>query len=72
MKRLIKLIFLLMGVVLLVWAVRSVDLATVTALLLKMGWGFIGVVLAYGLVAWLDAISWKFAFQPNDAPSSIL
>ena len=69
MKRLVKLVFLLMGVLLLVWAVRKVDLAVVTALLLKMGWGFIGVVLAYGLVAWLDAISWKFAFQPDDAPS---
>jgi len=69
MKQLVKLAFLLMGVLLLAWAVGKVDLATVTALLLKMGWGFIGVVLVYALVAWLDAISWKFAFKPDEAPS---
>jgi len=69
MKRLVKLTFLLMGVLLLVWAVRKVDLDTVTVLLLEMGWGFIVVVLSYGLMAGFDAISWKFAFKPEEAPA---
>ena len=67
MKRLGKLVFLLTGILLLVWAMQKVDLDSVTALLLQMGWGFTGVLLAYGGVAWLDAISWKFAFKPEES-----
>ena len=51
MKQLVKLVFLLMGVLLLAWAIQKVDMGSVAALLLQMGWGFIAVILAYGLVS---------------------
>jgi uncharacterized protein (TIRG00374 family) len=34
-----------------------------------MGPGLLAVILSYGLVAWFDALSWKYAFKPDEAES---
>lgn len=67
MSRFLKPLFLILGLLLFVWALREVDLSQVGDLLLKMGPGMLAVVLAYGLVAWFDALSWKYAFKPEEA-----
>jgi len=67
MARFLKPLFLIAGVLLFIWAVRSVDVTEVGSLLWHMGTGFILVVLAYGGVAGFDALSWKYAFKPEEA-----
>ncbi len=67
MSRLIKPLFLILGLLLFGWAVRSVNLTEVGDLLWQMGAGFLLVVLAYGLVAGFDAVSWQYAFPPEEA-----
>jgi glycosyltransferase 2 family protein len=67
MTRFLKPLFLIFGLLLFIWALRKVDLAQVGDLLLTMGPGLVAVILAYGLVAWFDALSWKYAFKPDEA-----
>lgn len=67
MTKFLKPLFFLVGVGLFAWAVRNVDVNDVSNHLLHMGWGFALVFLAYGLVSFLDAWSWKFAFKPEEA-----
>ena len=67
MSKLLKPVFLLLGIGLFIWAMRSVDLTEVGGLLGRMGAGFLLVVLSYGLVAGFDAVSWKYAFHPEEA-----
>jgi uncharacterized protein (TIRG00374 family) len=67
MTRLLKPLFLICGIGLFIWAIRSVDLNTVGGLIWNMGAGFLLVILAYGAVAWFDALSWKYAFKPEEA-----
>jgi putative membrane protein len=67
MSKFLKPLFFLIGVGLFAWAVRLVDLQDVSQHLLHMGWGFALVFLAYGIVALMDALSWKFAFKPEEA-----
>ena len=75
MARFLKPLFLILGLLLFIWAVRKVDVSQVGDLILKMGPGLLVVVLTYGLVAWFDALSWKYAFKPEEAegihPSTI-
>lgn len=67
MSKILKPLFFLIGVGLFAWAVGTVDLEDVSRHLLHMGWGFGLVFLAYGLVAFMDALAWKFAFKPEEA-----
>lgn len=67
MTRFLKPLFLILGLLLFIWAVREVDLSQVGDLMKEMGLGLLAVILAYGLVAWFDALSWKYAFKPEEA-----
>ena len=67
MARFLKPLFLIFGLLLFIWALRSVDVTEVGNLLQKMGLGLLAIVLTYGLVAWFDALSWKYAFKPEEA-----
>ncbi len=67
MTRFLKPLFLILGLLLFVWALRKVDLSQVGDLLLKMGPGLFAVLLAFGPVTWFDALSWKYAFKPEEA-----
>ena len=67
MTRILKFLFLFAGLGLLVWAVKSVDTARVFELLLNMGYGLILVMLVFGLVNYLDTISWHYNFKPEQA-----
>lgn len=67
MARYLKPLFLVIGLLLFVWALRKVDLSQVGDLMQEMGPGLLVIVLAYGLVAWFDALSWKCAFKPDEA-----
>ena len=75
MARLLKPLFLIFGLLLFIWALRKVDLSQVGDLVLQMGPGLLVIILTYGLVAWFDALSWKYAFKPEEAetirPSAI-
>ena len=61
MARFLKPLFLIFGLLLFIWVLRKVDLAQVGDLLLKMGPGLLVIILAYSLVAWFDALSWKYS-----------
>ncbi|KMP10732.1 hypothetical protein UR09_03590 [Candidatus Nitromaritima sp. SCGC AAA799-A02] len=65
-KPVIKIIFLLTGLVLFGWAVSTVDLAVVGQLLLQLGVGFFFILLIYSIVTWLDTIAWKKTFEPTE------
>ena len=63
----IKLIFLLVGFLLLGWAISSVDLTIVASLLIELGYGFILILIIYVLVTWLDTVAWQNNFKPEEA-----
>ena len=63
----IKLIFLLVGFLLLGWAISSVDLTIVASLLIELGYGFILILIIYVAVTWLDTVAWKNNFKPEEA-----
>jgi len=67
MARFLKPLFLILGLLLFVWTLRKVDLSQVGDLLLEMGPGLLAVILAYGLVAWFDALSWKYTLKPEES-----
>jgi putative membrane protein len=67
MTRLLKPLFLILGLLLFIWALRSVDVTEVGDLVKKTGFGLLAIVITYGLVAWFDALSWKCAFKPEEA-----
>ncbi len=66
-KTLTKLLFLALGVGLFTWAVLTVDIKGVLGLISQMGWGLFWVFAIYSIVTWVDTISWRYAFKPNEA-----
>jgi putative membrane protein len=66
MTRFLKPLFLIFGLALFIWALRSVDVTEVGSLLQHMGIGFFLVVVSFGPVTWFDALSWKYAFKPEE------
>jgi len=66
MSKFIKLAFLIVGCLLLGWAISAVDMVSVLGLLKKLGGGFLVVLLLYAGVTWLDALSWKCNFRPEE------
>jgi len=67
MTRILKFIFLLAGLGLLVWAVKSVDTARAFELLLDIGYGFILILLIFGIVNYLNTTAWHYNFKPEQA-----
>ena len=66
MTKSVKLIFLLVGFLLLGWAISAVDLTLVLNLLIKLGYGFILILIIYLMVTWLDTIAWQKNFKPEE------
>lgn len=66
MSKLIKPLFLVLGLALFAWVMWQVDMASVTHLVLAMGPGFVVVISIFGLVSWCDALSWKYALKPEE------
>ena len=70
MTKALKIVFLLIGCLLLGWAVSTVDLVAVANLLLKLGYGFIIILIIYGSVTWVDTIAWKNNFRKDELVTS--
>lgn len=66
MLKILKPIVWLIGLLLFIWAIRSVELTQVGHLLLDLGFGFVLVIAAYSLVTLLDTIAWKYAFHKEE------
>ena len=66
MTKSLKLIFLLIGCLLLGWAISTIDLMAVANLLIKLGYGFIIILTIYGSVTWVDTIAWKNNFRKDE------
>ena len=66
MAKPIKLVFLLVGFLLLGWAVSTVNLTIVASLLVELGFGFIIILIIYVMVTWLDTIAWQKNFKPEE------
>ncbi|MBT3514435.1 MAG: flippase-like domain-containing protein [Nitrospina sp.] len=62
----LKLFFLLIGCLLLAWAISTVNLFAVVNLLIKLGYGFLIVLILYGIVTWVDTIAWKNNFKREE------
>ena len=71
MTKALKLVFLLIGCLLLGWAVSTVDLVAVVNLLLKLGYGFIIILILYSSVTWVDTIAWKNNFKQEEKDQEI-
>ncbi|MGV7220234.1 MAG: flippase-like domain-containing protein [Nitrospinales bacterium] len=69
MSKILKIIFILMGIGLFAWALYIVDMVKVGNLLLQMGFGFIIVLAIYGVVTWVDTIAWQYGFKPEETKS---
>ena len=68
----LKMVFWFLALALLIWAVRSVDITEVTALIVKMQWGLLIVLSVYILINFVDAAAWKCTLQRNEAHSVTL
>ena len=66
MPKFIKLAFLVVGCLFLGWALSAVDMASVLNLLKKLGGGFLIILMIYTGVTWLDTLSWKCNFRPEE------
>jgi glycosyltransferase 2 family protein len=62
----LKLIFLLIGCLLLGWAISTVDLLAVVNLIINFGYGFIAILILYGIVTWVDTVAWKNNFKQEE------
>jgi glycosyltransferase 2 family protein len=65
MKILINLTLFLLGCVLLIWAINSVDTKKALELLFELGFGFFAVLLVHSLITCFDTLSWKSNFLPE-------
>lgn len=65
MSKTLKFAFLFAGLALFVWSLKSVDISRVFDLIGDVGFGFVLIMLAYGLVTYIDAISWRYNFSPE-------
>ena len=66
MSKFIKLAFLIVGCLFLGWAISAVDMTIVVNLLKKLGGGFLIILILYTGVTWLDTLSWKWTFRPEE------
>ena len=66
MSKFLKLALLIVGCLFLAWSINAVDLASVFELLKKIGSGFLIILLIYTGVTWLDTLSWKYNFRPDE------
>ena len=65
MARLVRVIFLLVGVGLLTLLFTRTDLAAVRAYMREMGWAFPLIFLPYITVYLCDTLGWSWAFGPT-------
>ncbi len=65
MARLVRVLFLLIGVGLLAMLFTQVDLAAVRAYMREMGWAFPLIFLPYITVYLCDTLGWSWAFGPT-------
>jgi len=63
--RRLNLILLAVAAVFLVWILNQVGWATLWRHLRQVGWGWPLLLLPYGVVNWLEAISWKYLLLPQ-------
>ena len=69
MSKSLKVVFIAVGILLLIWTVLVVDMKAVGAMLAQMGFGFLAVIAIYSVVTWVDAVAWKYGFKPEEAKS---
>jgi uncharacterized protein (TIRG00374 family) len=68
--RKLNLVLLALAFVLLLWMLHQVGWPTIWQNLLRVGWWWPLVLLPYGLVNWIEAISWKLLLPSSqDRPS---
>jgi len=67
MSKILKILFLLVGLFLFVWSLQTVDTTKVFQLLMELGGGFLLIMAVYGVVTWIDTVAWKFSFEPEEA-----
>ena len=67
MGKTLKIAFLLAGLALFIWSLKFVDISRVFDLIGNIGFGFVLIMLVYGFVTYLDAISWHYNFTPEIA-----
>jgi uncharacterized protein (TIRG00374 family) len=71
--RKINLILLGLALIFLVWMLQEVGWSTIWQHLLRVGWWWPVLLLPYGLVNWLEAISWDYLLlNPAHRPSLAL
>ena len=66
-NKVLKIVFLTLGFALFGWALVAVDIKSVLDLMVQLGWGFLLVLAIYSVVTWVDTISWRYAFKPDEA-----
>ncbi|MFQ5716850.1 MAG: flippase-like domain-containing protein [Nitrospinales bacterium] len=66
MTKYLKPIFLLLGALLLAWAIRHVDISAVGHLIAQTGYGFLLILTPFFLVTVAHTIAWKYAFKPQE------
>lgn len=69
MSKILKLVFVLVGILLFAWALLAVDMKAVGALLIQMGFGFLVVLAIYSVVTWVDTVAWEYGFKPEETGS---
>jgi uncharacterized protein (TIRG00374 family) len=67
--RKINLVLLGLAVILFIWMLRQVGWPIIWQHLLGVGWWWPVVLLPYGLVNWLEAISWSLLLLSPESPS---
>jgi len=67
MTKILKFIFLFAGLGLLAWAMQTVDTARAFELLLDIGYGYILILLIFGMSNYLNTIAWHYNFKPEQA-----
>lgn len=70
MRRL-NLILLSVALVFLMWLLQEVGWSTIYRQLLQVGWGWPLLLLPYGLVNWLEAVSWSYLLVHPAASSRL-
>jgi len=67
MAKMLKFAFLLAGLALFIWSLKFVDISRVFKMLSDIGFGFVLIMGVYGLVTYIDTVSWRYGFHPDQA-----
>jgi len=69
--RRLNLILLAVAAVFLIWVLNQVGWATLGRHLRQVGWGWPLLLLPYGVVNWVEAVSWKYLLLPRPGSPSV-